>query len=185
MFDSDSESFADRERDRDRVLNAETRRALGHAARLVGVVVVGAFTVIVALALAAATAMLSMPWQVYVAVTAIVAIVLPVAVPYAMLRVYGLAHRDVHYVAKRAYREIAVEIIALSGTAPTSVSFIGSTDTDTDANPESGAGETADSVSHSPVEADPDGADPGFESEESTAESSIAHETADTTEPKP
>ena len=178
MFDSDSESFADRERNRDRVLNAETRRALGHAARLVGVAVIGALTVIVALSLAAATAMLSMPWQVYVAVTAIVAITLPVAVPYAMLRVYGLAHRDVVYVAKQAYREIAVEIIALSGTAPTSVSFIGSS-TDTDAD------ETADSVSHSPVEDGSDRADPGFESEESAAESSIARETADTTEPEP
>ena len=179
MTDSSSDSLADREHehDHDRVLNAETRRALGHAARLVGVAVVGAFTVIVALSLAAATAMLSMPWQVYVAVTAIIAIALPVAVPYAMLRVYGLAHRDVVYVAKQAYREIAVEIIALSGTAPTSVAFIGSTDTDTDGS--------EDSVSHNPVEADPDGADPGFESEESTAESSIAHETADTTEPKP
>lgn len=177
MFDSDSENFADR--DRDRVLNAETRRALGHAVRLIGVVVIGALTVIVALSLAAATAMLSMPWQVYVAVTAIVAITLPVAVPYGILRVYGLAHRDVVYVAKQAYREIAVEIIALSGTAPTSIAFVESTDTSTDAD------ETADSVSHNPVEDGSGGADPGFESEESTDESSIAHETADTTEPKP
>ncbi|GAA0464664.1 hypothetical protein MUK72_19285 (plasmid) [Halococcus dombrowskii] len=177
MFDSDSESFADRERDRDQVLNAETRRALGHAARLIGVAVIGALTVIVALALAAATAILSAPWQLYVAVTAIIAIVLPVAVPYTMLRVYGLAHRDVVYVAKRAYREITVEIIALSGTSPASVAFIGSTDTDTD--------DAADSGSHNPVEDGSDDATPGFESEESAAESSIAHETADTTEPEP
>ena len=172
MFDSDSDAFT---QERDRVLNAETRRALGHAARLVGVIVVGALTVVITLSLAAATAMLSAPWQLYVAVTAIVAAVLPVAVPYAMLRVYGLAHRDVVYVAKRAYREIAVEIIALSGTPPASVAFVESTDTD----------ETADSVSHSPVEDGSDGADPGFESERSADESSIAHETADTTEPKP
>ncbi|GAA0459875.1 hypothetical protein MUK72_17775 (plasmid) [Halococcus dombrowskii] len=176
MFDSDSDAFT---QERDRVLNAETRRALGHAARLVGVVVVGALTVAITLSLAAATAMLSMPWQLYVAVTAIIATVLPVAVPYAMLRVYGLAHRDVVYVAKQAYREIAVEIIALSGTAPTSIAFVESTDASTVTD------ETADSVSHNPVEADPDRADPGFESEESTDESSIAHETADTTEPKP
>ena len=177
MFDSDSEGFADREHDRDRVLNAETRRALGHVARLIGVAVIGALTVIATLSLAAATALLSMPWQVYVAATAIVAAVLPVAVPYAMLRVYGLAHRDVHYVAKRAYREIAVEIIALSGTAPASVASIESTDTDTD--------ETADSVSHSPVKGGSDDATSGFESGESADESSIAHETADTIEPEP
>ena len=178
MFDSDSEGFADRERDCDRVLNAETRRALGHVARLIGVAIIGALTAIVALSLAAATAMLSMPWQVYVAVTAIVATVLPIAVPYTMLRVYGLAHRDVVYVAKRAYREITAEIIALSGTSPASVAFVeSSTDTDTD--------ETANSVSHSPVEDGSDGTDPGFESEESADENSIAHETADTTEPKP
>jgi hypothetical protein len=177
VFDSDSDAFT---QERDRVLNAETRRALGHAARLVGVVVVGALTVVITLSLAAATAMVSAPWQLYVAVTAIVATVLPVAVPYAMLRVYGLAHRDVVYVGKRAYREIAVEIIALSGTPPTSVAFVeSSADTDTDTD------ETADSVSHSPVEDGSDGTDPGFESEESANESSIAHETADTTEPKP
>jgi hypothetical protein len=182
VFDSDSESFADRERDRDRVLNAETRRALGHAARLIGVVVVGALTVVITLSLAATTAILSAPWQLYVAVTALVVAVLPVAMPYTMLRVYGLAHRDVVYVGKRAYREIAVEIIALSGTPPTSVAFVeSSADTDTGTNTD----ETADSVSHSPVEDGSDGADPGFESGESTDESSIAHETADTTEPKP
>lgn len=150
MFDNDSDSLAGRGSDRDRVLNAETRRALARAARLVGVVIVGALTALVGLSLAAATAILSAPWQVYVAVTAIIALALPVAVPYAMLRVYGLAHRDVAYVGKRAYREVATEIIALSGTSPASVAFIESTDTD----------ETADSISHSPVEDDSDGADP-------------------------
>ena len=179
MIDSSSDSLADSEhgRTRDRVLNAETRRALAHTARLAGVAIIGALTVIIGLSLAAATALLSAPWQAYVAVTAIVALALPVAMPYAMLRVYGLAHRDVVYVAKRAYREITVEIIALGGTGPASVAFIRSTDAGTD--------ETTDSVSHSPVEGDSDDADPGFEGEESTDESSIGHETANATEPKP
>ena len=179
MFDSDSEGFT---QERDRVLNAETRRALARAARLVGVVIVGAFTAVVGLSPAAATAVLSAPWQLYVAVTAITALVLPIAVPYAMLRVYGLAHRDVMYVAKRAYREVVAETIALSGTSTASVAFV---EASSDTDGESDNDESEDCGSHSPVEGGSDDATPGFESGESADESSIAHETADTTEPKP
>jgi hypothetical protein len=121
MFDSDSDGFADRERDR--VLNAETRRALRRAARLVGVAAVGVLTAAITLSFAAASAILSVPWQLHVAVTVIVALALLVVVPYAMLRVYGLATRDVVFVAKRASREIVAEIIFLSGPSTDSGAF--------------------------------------------------------------
>lgn len=113
MFDSDSDAFT---QERDRVLNAETRRALARAARLIGVAAVGVLTAAITLLFAVASAILAAPWQLHVAVTVIVALALPIAVPYAMLRVYGLAHRDVVYVAKRAYREVIAETIALSGS---------------------------------------------------------------------
>ena len=177
MFDSDSDILT---QERDRVLNAETRRALSRAARLVGVVIVGVFTAVVGLSLAAATVMLSAPWQLYVVVTAIVAFVLPIAVPYAMLRVYGLAHRDVVYVAKRAYREVVAEIIALSGTSTASYAFV---EASSDTDGESDTDESGDSGTHNPVEGSPDDATPGFESGESADESSIANEIADTTDP--
>jgi hypothetical protein len=107
----------------DRVFNSETRRALRHAVRLLGVAALGALTAAAVLALAAATAVLSVPWQLHVGVTAAVALVLPVAVSYAMLRTYGLAHRDTVYVAKQVYRETAAEIVALSGASTVSAAF--------------------------------------------------------------
>ena len=121
MFDSNSDGLSERERDR--IFNSETHRALRRAARLFGVAAVGVLTAVVILSLAAATAILSPPWQLHVAVTVIVALAFPVAVPYAMLRVYGLVNRDVVYVAKQAYREVIAEIVALSGTSTASVAF--------------------------------------------------------------
>ncbi|EMA54787.1 hypothetical protein [Halococcus salifodinae] len=174
MFDSDSDSLTNRERDR--VLNAETRRALRRAARLFGVAAVGMLTAAAVLSLTAATAILSAPWQLHLAVTVIVALALPVAVPYAMLRVYGLAHRDVVYIAKQAYREAAAEIIALSGTSTVSVAFDEAS---------AGTDEAVDAASHSPVEDGSDETSPGFESDESADESSIGHETTETTETEP
>ncbi|WP_273837465.1 hypothetical protein [Halococcus sp. PRR34] len=159
----------------DTVLNAETQRALRRRVRQLKMVAVGGLVAIVLFGAAGLSATSSVPWQLSVVVTVVVAVALPVAVPYAMLRVYGLAHRDVLYVAKRAYREVAAEIIALSGTSTVSVAF-GESGTDTD--------ETADSVSHSPVEAGPDDTTTGFESGESADGSSIAHETSQT-EPTP
>jgi hypothetical protein len=175
VFDSSSDGLSERERDR--VLNAETRRALRRAARLFGVAAVGMLTAVITLSLAAATAILSPPWQLHVAVTVIVGLALPVAIPYAMLRVYGLANRDMVYVAKRAYREVVAEIIALSGTSTASVAF-----------DESGTAEAADGASHSPEEGGSDDAIPGSESGESTDKSSTDSEPTDLhqqTDPQP
>ena len=175
MFDSSSDGLSERERDR--VLNAETQRALRRAARLFGVAAVGVLTAVITLSLAAATAILSPLWQLHVAVTVIVALTLPVAVPYAMLRVYGLANRDVVYVAKQAYREIIAEIVALSGTSTASVAF-----------GESGTAEATNGALHSPDKDGSDDAIPRTESGEPTDESSTESEPTDShqhTEPQP
>ena len=176
VFDSSSDGLSEREHDR--VFNSETQRALRRAARLFGVAAIGVLTAVIILSLAAATAILSPPWQLHVAVTVIVTLALPVAVPYAMLRVYGLANRDVVYVAKRAYRETVAEIIALSGTSTASVAF----------DESGGTAEATDGASHSPVESGSDDATPGFESGESTDESSTETDPTDLqqqTDPQP
>ena len=175
MFDSSSDGLSERERDR--IFNSETRRALRRAARLFGVAAVGVLTAVIALSLAAATAILSPPWQLHVAVTVIVALALSVAVPYAMLRVYGLANRDIVYIAKQAYREVIAEIVALSGTSTASGAF-----------DESGIAEATDGASHSPDRDGSDDAIPRTESGESTDESSTESEPTDSrqhTEPQP
>ena len=161
----------------DAVMNDETRRALGRRGRQVGMVVVGGIVAIVLFGVVGLAAILSVPWQLHLVVTIAVALALPVAVPYAMLRVYGLATRDVVFVAKRAYREIAAEIIALSGTSTVSGAF-----------DESGTDEAPGVASHSPVEDGSDDANPGFESGESTDESSTETDPTDLqqqTDPQP
>lgn len=107
----------------DAILNAETRRALQRRGRQVGMVVVGAAVAIVIFGVAGVAAILSVPWQLHLTVTLGVAVAIPVAVPYAMLRVLGLSHRDVLYVAKQAYREGVAEAIALSGMRRTADVF--------------------------------------------------------------
>lgn len=125
VFDQLLDSAPDAERDR--VLNPETRRALGRRVRQVGMVVVGGLVAIVIFGVAGLAAILSVPWQLHFAITVGVAVAVPVAVPYAMLRVGGLSHRDVLYVAKKAYREGVAEAIALSGTRRTADVFSEST----------------------------------------------------------
>lgn len=107
----------------DAVLNDETRRALRRRVRQISMVAVGAAVAIVLLSVAGLAAILSIPWQFSVALTAGVVVALPLAVPYAMLRVLGLSHRDVTYVGKQAYREAVAEAIALSGTQTLSPAF--------------------------------------------------------------
>jgi hypothetical protein len=107
----------------DAVLNAETRRALGRRVRQGGMVVVGAAVAIVIFGVAGLAAILSLPWQLSLAVTVGATVAVPVGVPYAMLRVLGLSHRDVLYAGKQAYREGVAEAIALSGTRRTADVF--------------------------------------------------------------
>lgn len=107
----------------DAILNAETRRALRQRVRQVGMLVVGAAIAIVLFGVAGLAAMLSIPWQLSLALTTGVTVAIPVAVPYAMLRVVGLSHRDVLYVGKQACREGVAEVIALSGTQQTADVF--------------------------------------------------------------
>jgi hypothetical protein len=107
----------------DAVLNAETRRALGRRVRQVGMLVVGGLVAIVIFGVAGLAAILSVPWQLHLAVTVGVTVAIPVAIPYAMLRVLGLSHRDVLYAGKQAYREGVAEAIALSGTRRTADVF--------------------------------------------------------------
>jgi hypothetical protein len=107
----------------DAVLNAETRRALRRRGQQAGILVVGGLVAIVIFGVAGLAAMLSVPWQLQLAVTVGVTVAIPVGVPYAMLRVLGLSHRDVLYVGKQAYREGAAEAIALSGTRRTADVF--------------------------------------------------------------
>ena len=96
----------------DAVMNAETRRALRRRGRQVGMVVVGTLVAIVIFGVAGLAAILSIPWQLSLAVTVGVTVAIPVAVPYAMLRVFGLSHYDVIFIGKRAYREVSAEIVA-------------------------------------------------------------------------
>jgi hypothetical protein len=141
----------------DRVLNPETRRALGRRVRQIGMVVVGAVVAIVLFGVAGLAAILSVPWQLSLAVTVGVAVAVPTAVPYTMLRVLGLSHRDVLYVGKQAYREGVAEAIALSGTRRTADVFTES---------ESGTGD--------PAEAAESGENPSadeMETDESSTES--------------
>ena len=107
----------------DAVMNAETRRALRRRGRQIGMVVVGGFVAIVIFGVAGLAAILSVPWQLHLALTVGIAVAVPVAVPYAMLRVGGLSHRDVLYVGKQAYREGVAEAITLSGTRRTADVF--------------------------------------------------------------
>lgn len=107
----------------DAVLNAETRRALRRRGRQVGMVVVGAAVALVIFGVAGLAAILSVPWQLHLALTVGVTVAIPVGVPYAMLRVGGLSHRDVLYVGKQAYREGVAEAIALTGTRRTADVF--------------------------------------------------------------
>lgn len=100
----------------DAVLNDETRRALRWRGRQIGMVVIGA------------------------------AVALPLAVPYAMLRVLGLSHRDVLYVGKQAYRETVVEVIALSGTQQTADVFTESNALDAEAENSSPEAEEMDAA---------------------------------------
>jgi hypothetical protein len=86
-------------------------------------VVVGAAVAIVIFGVAGLAAILSVPWQLHLAVTVGVTVAVPVAIPYAMLRVLGLSHRDVLYAGKQAYREGVAEAIALSGTRRTANVF--------------------------------------------------------------
>jgi hypothetical protein len=111
----------------DAVLNAETRRALGRRVRQCGMLVVGGLIAIVIFGVAGLAAILSVPWQLHLAVTVGVTVAIPVVVPYAMLRVLGLSHRDVLYAGKQAYREGVAEAIALSGTRRTADVFREST----------------------------------------------------------
>jgi hypothetical protein len=132
----------------DAILNAETRRALGRRVRQVGMLVVGGLVAIVIFGVAGLAAILSVPWQLHLAVTVGVTVAIPVAIPYAMLRVLGLSHRDVLYAGKQAYREGVAEAIALSGTRRTADVF---------RERESGTGEAAESgESPSPDEIDTD-----------------------------
>ena len=121
MFDQILDSAPDAERDR--VLNPETRRALGRRVRQVGMVVVGGLVAIVLFGVAGLAAALSVPWQLHLALTVGVTVAIPVGVPYAMLRVLGLSHRGVLYVGKQAYRECVAEVGALSGTRKTADVF--------------------------------------------------------------
>ena len=107
----------------DAVLNAETRRALRRRVRQVGMVAVGAAVAIVIFGVTGLAAILSVPWQLQLALAVGVAVAIPVAVPYVMLRVLGLSHRDVLYVGKQAYQEGVAEAIALSGTRRTADVF--------------------------------------------------------------
>jgi hypothetical protein len=109
--------------DTDAVMNDETRRALQRRVRQIGMVVVGAAVAIVIFGVAGLAAILSIPWQLSLALTTGVTFAIPVAVPYAMLRVLGLSHQDVLYVGKQAYREAVAEVIALSGTRETADVF--------------------------------------------------------------
>ena len=109
--------------DADAILNAETRRALRRRIRQVGMVVVGGFVAIVIFGVTGLAAILSAPWQLQLALAVGVAVAIPVAVPYVMLRVLGLSHRDVLYVGKQAYQEGVAEAIALSGTRRTADVF--------------------------------------------------------------
>jgi hypothetical protein len=121
VFDQIFDSGPDAEHDR--VLNPETRRALGRRVRQGGMLVVGALVAIVVFGVAGLAAILSIPWQLSLALTTGVTVAIPVAVPYAMLRVLGLSHQDVLYVGKQAYREAVTEAIALSGTQQTADVF--------------------------------------------------------------
>lgn len=109
--------------DNDAVLNGETRRALRWRGRQIGMVAVGAAVALALFGVAGLAATLSIPWQLALALTAGVTVALPFAVPYAMLCVLGLSHRDVLYVGKQAYREVIAEVIALSGTQQTADVF--------------------------------------------------------------
>jgi hypothetical protein len=121
VFDQIFDSAPDAEHDR--VLNPETRRALVRRVRQAGMLVVGALVAIVIFGVAGLAAILSIPWQLSLALMASVTVAVPVAVPYAMLRVLGLSHQDVLYVGKQAYREGVAEVIALSGTRETADVF--------------------------------------------------------------
>jgi hypothetical protein len=121
VFDQIFDSGSDAEHDR--VLNPETRRALGRRVRQAGMLVVGALVAIVIFGVAGLAAILSVPWQLSLAVTVGAAVTVPVVVPYAMLRVLGLSHQDVLYVGKQAHREAVAEVIALSGTRETADVF--------------------------------------------------------------
>jgi hypothetical protein len=109
--------------DADAVMNDETRRALGRRVRQGGMLVVGAAVAIVLFGVAGLAAILSIPWQLSLALTAGVTVAIPAAVPYAMLRVVGLSHQDVLYVGKQAYREGVTEVVALSGMRETADVF--------------------------------------------------------------
>ncbi len=146
----------------DAILNAETRRALRRRVRQVGMLVVGAAVVIVIFGVAGLAALLSVPWQLHLAVTVAVTVALPVAVPYAMLRVAGLSHRDVAYVGKQAYREVVAETIALSGTRQTADVFTESiaTSADTENSPSEAEEMDADETSEHESTDQPQQADP-------------------------
>lgn len=103
----------------DAVLNPESRRALRRRGRQAGMLAVGAAVAIVIFGVAGVAAILSVPWQLQLGVTVGVTVAVPIVVPYAVLRVYGLSHRDVIFVGKQAYREGAAEATALSGTRRT------------------------------------------------------------------
>jgi hypothetical protein len=109
--------------DADAVMNDETRRALWRRIRQAGMLVVGALVAIVIFGVAGLAAILSVPWQLSLALTAGVTVAIPAAVPYAMLRMLGLSHQDVLYVGKQVYREGVAEVIALSGTRKTADVF--------------------------------------------------------------
>jgi hypothetical protein len=131
--------------ERDRVLNPETRRALGRRVRQGGMVVVGVVVAIMIFGVAGLAAVLSVPWQLSLAVTVGVAVAVPAAVPYTMLRVLGLSHQDVLYVGKQAYREAVAEATALSGTRKTADVFTKSTS-------ESGTGDPAEAAESTPAD---------------------------------
>lgn len=109
--------------DSDAVMNDETRRALRRRGRQLSMGVVGAAVALILLGVAGGAAILSLSWKFSVVATVLVAVALPVAVPYAMLRVAGLSHEDVAYVGKQAYREGVAEAIALSGDRQTADVF--------------------------------------------------------------
>lgn len=111
------------EAERDRVLNSETRRALTRIANLISTALIGLLVAVAILSLPALTAIFLVAWQLHLMVTVGVAVALPAVVPYVMLRMLGLSHRDVLYVGKQAYREAVTEIIALSGTQETADVF--------------------------------------------------------------
>ncbi|HET7324721.1 MAG TPA: hypothetical protein VFJ06_10345 [Halococcus sp.] len=149
--------------DTDAVMNAETRRALRRRGRQIGMVAIGVAVAIVLFGVAGLAAILSIPWQLSRALTVGVTVALPLAVPYAMLRVLGLSHRDVIYVGRQAYREVVAEVIALSGTQQTAAVFT----------------ENAVNGENSPSEAEEMNADEASTEHESTAQPQQAEPTPD------